>query len=461
MYYNILLKDPKQIKPIKTTLEKNSYLDKSQKIEVSKDIIKIPTLIKDEIIIQELKLHDITDCTFEKSNVVKPTVTLETILQDFINDQPDLKANLDASSLPKLIEKLPKRYSIYPPLILLPSNTLETPSWSTFLESLTTEQKATLFDQFIVKFFQHHTSSNKKLQEQDQNHDQQKLTNIAINKPIVDTYNEIRYPINLIQLHGNFGLSKPTLETEFWCHTIQNGIYQTWAPRFTMFSRGNIKEKKRILDTFPHISGNYVIDLYAGIGYFTFSYLAKHAEKVLCWEINEWSCIGMVKGYEKNKSFQKPNGCYLIQNYEPIDMEKFENANLVIFNESNEFAIKRMKELESYKKLLSQESESSSNTSSFKIPISHINLGLLPTSTKSWPITLDLILQFGSLTSSYIHIHENVGKLELDGFMEDTKTRLKQISNNSAAVAVVHLEKVKTYAPDVFHVVGDFKITRL
>ncbi|GME78721.1 unnamed protein product [Ambrosiozyma monospora] len=404
MYYNILLKDRKQIKPIKTVLEKSSYLDKSQKIKVSKDIIKIPTLIKEEAIILELKLEDITECTFEKSNVVKPTVTLETILQDFINNQSDLKDNLDASTLPKLVEKLPKRYSIYPPLILLPSNTLETPVWNTFLKSLTTEQKTSLFDQYITKFFQHHTSSSK----QDRDVDQQKLTNIAINKPIVETYNEIRYPINLIQLHGNFGLSKPTLETEFWCHTVQNGIYQTWAPRFTMFSRGNIKEKKRVLDTFPNISGNYVIDLYAGIGYFTFSYLAKRAKKVLCWEINEWSCIGMVKGYAKNKSFQKPNGCYLIQNYEPIDMEKFKNANLVIFNESNEFAVKRMKQLESYKKSSSQESESSSNIS-FKIPISHINLGLLPTSTKSWPIALDLIQQFGSLTSSYIHVHENVG----------------------------------------------------
>ena len=63
---------------------------------------------------------------------------------------------------------------------------------------------------------------------------------------------------------------------------------QTWAPKHTMFSRGNIKEKARVLNlakqptaglepglenTDPE-ARTMAVDLYAGIGYFTFSYAA-------------------------------------------------------------------------------------------------------------------------------------------------------------------------------------------
>ena len=79
------------------------------------------------------------------------------------------------------------------------------------------------------------------------------ITHIALNKPIIES-DIMRRPHNLIPIIGDFGPdisidNKPPSPTEsdfnraFWCHVIQNGIYQTWAPKYTMFSRGNIKEK--------------------------------------------------------------------------------------------------------------------------------------------------------------------------------------------------------------------------
>ena len=76
-----------------------------------------------------------------------------------------------------------------------------------------------------------------------------------------------------------------------------------------MFSRGNIAEKTRILrlETLkPERLGASVeetsaVDLYAGIGYFAFSFAKAGVGTVLCWEINPWSVEGFKRGAGRNK----------------------------------------------------------------------------------------------------------------------------------------------------------------
>lgn len=213
-----------------------------------------------------------------------------------------------------------------------------------------------------------------------------KLTHLAINEGIPlhskqssgetetgseigDRENILRSPSGLRMLYGDFGPSDPppspslsSTPTEkegggergetdfsraFWVSTKQNGITQTWAPRWTMFSRGNIKEKARLLsfhddDYDEDDDGNtgrenddersmgdeqrqshgqqrnsgrgvlshrvvpagpradaVAVDLYAGIGYFAFCYAAL-GFRVLCWEINAWSVEGLRRGAEAN-----------------------------------------------------------------------------------------------------------------------------------------------------------------
>jgi tRNA wybutosine-synthesizing protein 2 len=118
-----------------------------------------------------------------------------------------------------------------------------------------------------------------------------------------------------------------------WVATRQNGIAQVWAPRWTMFSRGNVKEKGRLLAFHddggqqdapplgedgveaqrrrrrraavaaalpPQTRGEaWAVDLYAGIGYFAFSY-ARLGMRVLCWELNAWSVEGLRRGARAN-----------------------------------------------------------------------------------------------------------------------------------------------------------------
>ncbi|RJE20852.1 tRNA wybutosine-synthesizing protein [Aspergillus sclerotialis] len=176
-------------------------------------------------------------------------------------------------------------------MLLLSSNALTAPpQWGALYASLSTSQRETLFSS-IAQAFKNHG-----------------VTQIAINAPIAATdasggKNRMRSPVGLVPLYGNFGPtplaaaaagedeeskqpSEPDFNRAFWVRTVQNqGIVQIWAPLYTMFSRGNVTEKARILgqggrfdgldektglrgETVGEIS---VVDMYAGIGYFVFS----------------------------------------------------------------------------------------------------------------------------------------------------------------------------------------------
>lgn len=339
--------------------------------------------------------------------------TLETVVRGFLKEQ------FSGEDIETLVQHVPKKWTVYPPMILLNSGTFDSDVWTK------------LFEDGSVKdaFFSHILSSGVFASG---------LTHIAVNKPIVEE-DVMRRPFNILPIYGDFG-PKPTekifddpteldFERAFWCSAVQNGIYQTWAPRFTMFSRGNIREKKRVLEECKDANKKCVFDLYSGIGYFTLSYLRNNAT-VFCWEINPWSIQGLIKSVTKNGYKFK-----LIRRQDPFDHISYANCNkegvlVYIFHESNEFAMDRYRNLGQI------------------LPITHINLGLLPTSVPSWPITKALVQN--SSSGTLIHVHENV---HVNDF-----ARIGQKAANYFEGKMVAINKVKTFAPDVWHVVIDISL---
>ena len=77
-------------------------------------------------------------------------------------------------------------------------------------------------------------------------------------------------------------MRRPSIELLYgedgWIEHRQNGCIYYWDATRCMFSRGNVTERRRV-GTFA-CSGEVVVDLYAGIGYFSVPYLkqanAKH-----------------------------------------------------------------------------------------------------------------------------------------------------------------------------------------
>lgn len=411
----ITIRDRRIIKAVKNLLEEQNLLSKRTKITSEDGLFYIYSLASP----QESKLvlknfsGDIQIEPFEEKDTLR---SFESIVRRYLENSQAGGVDLD---VPLLMSKVPQKWSIYPPMVLFGTGGFDSKLWT---EAFSTSINASNFFTAVRSAFP------------------ATITHFAINKPIVEE-DVMRRPFNLVPLHGDFG-PDPTnelyespdfndLKDAFWCHVVQNSIYQTWAPRYTMFSRGNIKEKKRVLDTFKNLQGLVVMDFYAGIGYFTFSYLANGA-LLLCWELNPWSIEGLVKGLAENGYKYK-----VITGAGHLTKAQFDElvvtgVRAFVFHESNENVIPRLEHIG-------------------RLPISHINLGLLPSLQKSWG-TVKSVRDKWTTKNIVAHVHENEHNDRL-GELQD-----KIAQYYGADGKVLHLEKVKTFAPDIWHVVVDIDV---
>ena len=343
-------------------------------------------------------------------------------------------------------------YMIYPPLLLLPPPTLSN------LTSIFASKGEGLPGDLSSLW---HLLSK-----------ELKASHIALNAPIPATSSDevpsqggrppeanfLRSPTGLVLLYGDFGPALPPSHTPtatdfslaFWCGARQNDIFQTWAPRYTMFSRGNITEKARILSLEPltekrlgcHPAETSAVDLYAGIGYFAFSYAKAGIGKVLCWEINPWSIEGLRRGAKRNGW-----GVKVIKDGQALNETINETERLIVFQENNEQAAMRIAALR--------------NSIS---PVRHVNCGFLPSSKNSWEIAVQLLDPRGPI--GWIHAHENIAKADIQKREKEVVEIFTRLVNKYRGqgleaqwdVKCEHVEQVKSYAPGVVHCVLDISI---
>lgn len=404
-----------------------------------------------------------------------------------------------------LLDKAPKRWVIYEPMVLLPSGSFTASPWPQLLDSLSSDIKSSLWTRILANITRDGGASKAE------------LTRLAVNEGIPlhhvadaaedakaglkgeeeeEEENLLRSPSGLKLLHGDFGpalsptAALPTPQDfgeAFWVSTKQNGITQIWAPRYTMFSRGNVKEKARLLEFHHHrsltsaaaptntnaaapspqqnlthrvkppatLKDKYALDLYAGIGYFVFSY-AKLGMRVLCWEINPWSVEGLRRGAVANKwsvkVFQGEEDLTKKTTGEMLREADAEGVQVVVFLEGNESAGRRVREL---------------REEGGELDVIHVNGGFLPTSEKSWRDSWEAVVGKG-VGDGWLHLHENVHvkdiesrRGEIQGIMDRWNQELDGSEGTTETKAVVeHVELVKTFAPDVWHCVFDVYITR-
>ena len=83
-----------------------------------------------------------------------------------------------------------------------------------------------------------------------------------------------------------------------------------------------------------------------------------------------------------------------------------------------------------------------------------VNLGLIPTSEKGWPVAIRCLRKD---TGGWLHIHENVTEGTEPELISRITTQLGSLLEPHGAwtITVRHVEKVKSYAPHIFHVVVD------
>ncbi|OJJ70481.1 hypothetical protein ASPBRDRAFT_128565 [Aspergillus brasiliensis CBS 101740] len=373
---------------------------------------------------------------------------------------------------------LPKRFTIYAPLLLLPVNALTTPpAWHALYDTLTPSQKTTLYECILSAFSRYN------------------LTHIAINAPIAltdnqGTENRMRSPGGLLPLYGDFGpapstianVDAPTsedLSRALWVSTVQNhGIEQIWAPMYTMFSRGNVTEKARILGYDNHGNamegledmgmgeeGMSVVDMYAGIGYFVFSYLRRGVRRVWGWEINGWSVEGLRRGCMANGW-----GCRVVRIHGEegvldggIGVEELvdglrdgeDGDRVVVFHGDNRFAARILAQIKDVMEARGRWA-----------PVRHVNLGLLPSSAAAWG---DACRMVDRRLGGWLHVHENVDVRRIEEMRDQVtaevgrlRAKALEVEDEGKVVAECrHVEQVKTYAPGVMHCVFDVKVPAL
>ncbi|XP_071772227.2 tRNA wybutosine-synthesizing protein 2 homolog [Centroberyx gerrardi] len=220
-----------------------------------------------------------------------------------------------------------------------------------------------------------------------------------------------------------------------WVTHTDNGIRYEFDVTRSMFSAGNITEKLRIAAF--DCRGETVVDLYAGIGYFTLPYLVHAgASHVHACEWNPDAVEALQKNLEGNRVSDR---CTVHQG---------DNRQLPLCDLAD-----------------------------------RVNLGLIPSSEDGWPVACRLLKK---TNGGILHIHQNVTSPLRDtalipatneaaqrasgkktdrevwqDWADDTAGRiaslLKDITGAPWITNIQHIECVKSYAPHVHHVVLDLE----
>lgn len=437
-----------QVKLLKTSLENHGLYDKSERItnhESIRDAMVIPTLLpfsaeltqasylqQTLAIDTSLELLEIVPMEQKQSLSVSQHHKLQNIVRQWLEDLPQgLATNID-----ELCKQVPSSYSLYQPMLLLPPSAFQSDCWQNLLFS--DEKPVDLYRVLAHGFGVTHVARNAPIPlESKQAQLDSKISS-----------NVMRSPSNITPLYGNFGPPPPIpspsrsdFDQALWVSTKQNGIDQVWAPLHTMFSRGNVTEKARILDLARQCKEPYsAVDLYSGIGYFAFSYAKAGATKVLGWEINPWSVEGMRRGAELNRW-----SIGIVNDTESDWQNSMAKNNITIFQTDNSLGSRIVEKI------------------GLSIPpILHVNCGLLPTSRDSWETAVQVVDKHGGC----IHIHENFLIAEIPekarAVAVEIQSFLDKLNFDGSLPKVMaelgHIECVKTYAPGIMHCVVDIYI---
>ncbi|GJJ68306.1 tRNA wybutosine-synthesizing protein 2 [Entomortierella parvispora] len=292
-------------------------------------------------------------------------------------------------------------------------------------------------------------------------------------------------------------LVAPTAENfkgAYWAETCQNQVWYRWAPMFTMFSAGNITEKERVANSRPIFDAKdkVVVDLYAGIGYFTLVYLVHAgARTVHACEWNPWSVEGLKQGADRNGiSWSSYHKSPVVAGDAAAEGGVGQSMTMTtIFQQS--IATRTVQKKKKKAVVPAHDTTSTTTTAptegllgnlviysgdnaqwidSFENQAHHVNLGLIPSAEPGWVLGVRALCPD---QGGYLHVHHNIRVGEEEAFKTYLVKSLQDLfktwkspvlsesgegslaQENGWTVEIRHLENVKSFAPLVFHYVVD------
>ncbi|OWM83448.1 hypothetical protein CDL15_Pgr012929 [Punica granatum] len=193
-----------------------------------------------------------------------------------------------------------------------------------------------------------------------------------------------------------------------WVDHRENGILYSFDATKCMFSWGNLSEKLRMarLDCGDEI----IVDLFAGIGYFTLSFLVRAKAKLVyaC----EWNPHAIEALHHNLKANSVADRCIVLEGDNRITAPKG--------------------------------------------VADRVCLGLLPSSEGSWVTAVRVLRKEGGM----LHVHGNVKDSDENTWVEHVANSIHSIATSEGRcweVTIGHVERVKWYAPHIRHLVADVR----
>jgi tRNA wybutosine-synthesizing protein 3 len=193
-----------------------------------------------------------------------------------------------------------------------------------------------------------------------------------------------------------------------WVEIRENGIIYGFDMTRVMFSSGNVTEKARMAKI--GCKGETIVDLFCGIGYYALPFLI-HGDAAFV-HAHEW-------------------------NPDSVDALKW---NLERNHVSHKCQVH-----------FGDNQKSAPTLGSIA---DRVNLGLLPTSEKAWPLAVQVMKPEGG----WMHVHDNVAVEDRESWelhVVNSMQKLAQQYGKKWKIECAHVEKVKSYAPKVYHYVAD------
>ena len=370
----VVLVDKSDASTIRQSLTTMKLIDENFVIKEVNSAIAIPILDAEKV--KKSTWFDNTKHEINELNLLiknQKYTPAEQISQDMTLY---LKQYFD-SDLSGLIANLPQKWELFGDLAIIPNPAMNNSQWQDLFELITQEQEQEIW-QIIAQALR-----VERLARQDKIATDMMRTSQV--KMLLGNSGEVEI--------NDFGV-------KFWLDVTK-----------VMFSSGNVTERHRIGNI--DMSGEIIVDAFAGIGYYTLPMLVRsNAQHVYACEIN-------------------PNSIKALQNGAKLNnVEK----RLTILEGDNLSTMQQVYSL-----------------------ADRVHLGILPSSKKTWQSAINCLKPSGGK----LHIHMNVEEEKIEDFVtycSDSIAKLAKQLGREGIVSVEHVEKVKWYAPRIRHIVIDISV---
>jgi tRNA G37 N-methylase Trm5/tRNA(Phe) wybutosine-synthesizing methylase Tyw3 len=295
------------------------------------------------------------------------------------------------------VKCIPTKFELVGDVLMIPEDALNVAGWTKYTE-IPTDGDITSVNQHQIVNFWEQLAAYFNVQR-------------VARKAIIDSGEMRESKVRLLLPRIGSGRASETGPgTVGWVQVTENGIKFGFDITRVMFCSGNVTERMRMGR--QATEGQIIVDLYCGVGYYSIPFLvhgkAKHVHAC------EWN----------------PNSLLAIRHN--LVTAKVDASRYTIYEGDNNISAHQF----------------------MKDVADRVCLGLLPSSTKGWPLAAHVLKPTGGI----LHVHENILQAEIASWSQETAAKFEVLlaeASKPMHVSVNHVEIVKNYAPRVVHVVLD------